>query len=294
MIGIATVASPDDDGIRNDSGRNSKYIRLMNATPPRPPTACSAALSTVSVISPLFMITVMPRAMPMISATPSRSRAPSTNVVVKSASPIRADDPDEDREEQERRRHLGEPPPQGGHRRDAEVLPRDDPEDHDHEREEEQDEHAPSGARSSRRCPSRTPLRRSRNRGLVVGRLGGRRATSSGRPGPSRRSASRRRSPMAVPTTRMTSRPTMPSSIETPANSEAMPVANGLIVEPSTPMPQPRSSDRRADQRVVAGRDHDRDDQRRRTRGSPRPSRTSCRRWRRRSSGSGSSAARGP
>ena len=26
MIGIATVASPDDEGIRNDSGRNSRYI----------------------------------------------------------------------------------------------------------------------------------------------------------------------------------------------------------------------------------------------------------------------------
>ena len=37
MIGIATVARPDDDGIRNDSGRNSPYIRVMNATPPRSP-----------------------------------------------------------------------------------------------------------------------------------------------------------------------------------------------------------------------------------------------------------------
>ena len=42
------------------------------------------------MISPLFMITVIPRAMPMISATPSRSRAPSTNVDVKSPSDIRA------------------------------------------------------------------------------------------------------------------------------------------------------------------------------------------------------------
>ena len=31
MIGIATVARPDDDGIRNDSGRNSTYIRMTNA-----------------------------------------------------------------------------------------------------------------------------------------------------------------------------------------------------------------------------------------------------------------------
>ena len=56
------------------------YIRLMNATPPRPRRACSAAFRTVSVIWPLVMITVTPRAMPMISATPSRSRAPSTKV----------------------------------------------------------------------------------------------------------------------------------------------------------------------------------------------------------------------
>ena len=72
MIGIATVARPDDEGIRNDSGRNSTYIRLMKATPPRSLTACSAQLSTVSVIRPLFMITVMPRAMPMIRATPEQ------------------------------------------------------------------------------------------------------------------------------------------------------------------------------------------------------------------------------
>src|SRR3954468_7793697 len=90
MIGIATVASPDDDGMRNDSGRNRKYMIVTKAAPPRFATACSAALSTVSVIRPLFMITVMPRAMPMMSATPSRSRAPSTNVSVNSPSPMRA------------------------------------------------------------------------------------------------------------------------------------------------------------------------------------------------------------
>jgi hypothetical protein len=33
MIGIATVARPDDDGIRNDSGRNRPYMMLMKATP---------------------------------------------------------------------------------------------------------------------------------------------------------------------------------------------------------------------------------------------------------------------
>ena len=46
---------------------------------------------------------------------------------------------------------------------------------------------------------------------------------------------------IAVPTTSSTIRPTMPSLMVTPANPDAIPVANGLMVEPSTPMPQPRS-----------------------------------------------------
>ena len=125
MIGIATVASPDDDGMRNDSGRNSRNITIANAASPTSPSACSAQCRTVSVIWPLFMTTVMPRAMPMIRATPSRSRAPSTNVVGELALAHPADDADDDREQEERRGHLREPPPQRG-QADAEVLPRDD------------------------------------------------------------------------------------------------------------------------------------------------------------------------
>src|SRR4051812_18812273 len=93
MIGIATVARPDDDGMRNDSGRNRTYIRLMNATPPNPDRDCSAQLRTVSVIWPLVMITVKPRAIPMISATPRRSLAPATNAPVKRDSDIRPTKP---------------------------------------------------------------------------------------------------------------------------------------------------------------------------------------------------------
>ena len=48
--------------------------------------------------------------------------------------------------------------------------------------------------------------------------------------------------PIARPTIRITSRPMMPSLIEMPAIPEAIPVANGLTVEPSTPMPQPSST----------------------------------------------------
>ena len=93
MIGIATVARPDDDGIRNDSGRNSRYITTAKPASPTSPSASSAQCSTVSVIWPLFMTTVMPRAIPMISATPSRSRAPSTKVEVSSPSPMRPTSP---------------------------------------------------------------------------------------------------------------------------------------------------------------------------------------------------------
>ena len=45
--------------------------------------------------------------------------------------------------------------------------------------------------------------------------------------------------PMATPTIRITSRPTMPSLRGMSAKPEAMPVANGFTVEPSTPMPHP-------------------------------------------------------
>ena len=45
--------------------------------------------------------------------------------------------------------------------------------------------------------------------------------------------------PIASPTIRITSRPSRPSLIGTPAIPDAIPVANGLTVEPSTPIPQP-------------------------------------------------------
>ena len=82
----------------------------------------------------------------MIRATPSRSRAPSTKVDREALLAHPAGDPDEDREEQERRGHLGEPPPQR-RQADAEVLPRDDAVDHHGEREEEQHQHGLLGAR---------------------------------------------------------------------------------------------------------------------------------------------------
>ena len=140
MIGMATVASPELEGIKNESGMKSRNRMSTKRAPLVSLTRPSAQLRTVSVIFPLFMITVMPRAMPMMSATPSRSRAPSTNEPVRSASDEPAGDANEDGEEEERGGHLREPPPQRGDR-DAEVLPGDDAVDHGHEGEEEEHEH---------------------------------------------------------------------------------------------------------------------------------------------------------
>ena len=88
--------------------------------------------------------------------------------------------------------------------------------------------------------------------------------------------------PIARPTIRMTSRPTMPSLIETPAKPDAMPVAKGLTVEPSVADPAAEEHDRRAGQGVVAGGDHDRDDQRVKGQALLGHPVASCRRGRRR------------
>ncbi len=179
MIGMATVARPDDEGMRNDSGRKSPNIRLMNSTPPRPATACSAALRTVSVISPLFMTTVMPAR----DADDQRDAEQVARAIHERGGQLALlhprDHADEDREQEERGGHLGEPPPQGRDG-DPEVLPRDDAVDHHREGEEEQGEHRllpPRERRVRLRRPRRRPGRRPRFR--PSGRTP---ATSSGRP----------------------------------------------------------------------------------------------------------------
>ena len=63
-------------------------ITLMKSTLPKPASVPASAFRIVSVILPASMITTMPRATPMISATPSRSRAPFTKVSTKVCSSI--------------------------------------------------------------------------------------------------------------------------------------------------------------------------------------------------------------
>ena len=85
------------------------------------------------------MTTVMPRAMPMMRATPTQVPSSVDERRRELALVHPPDDADQDREQKERRGHLGEPPPQRGNA-DAQVLPRDDAVDHDDEGQAEQDE----------------------------------------------------------------------------------------------------------------------------------------------------------
>ena len=79
-MGMASVAWAELDGIRNASGRLTRYIKLANATEPVPATALSSELRTVSVIKPFFMITVTPLATAIIRAGVRKSLAPCTKV----------------------------------------------------------------------------------------------------------------------------------------------------------------------------------------------------------------------
>ncbi|MCG3142398.1 MAG: hypothetical protein HDKAJFGB_03866 [Anaerolineae bacterium] len=68
-------------------------MTLMNATPPNPANKLSHQYSTVSIIKPLFMMTVMPRANATTSATPTMSAAPAIKLPTKSPSFMRATRP---------------------------------------------------------------------------------------------------------------------------------------------------------------------------------------------------------
>lgn len=236
MIGMATVAKPDDEGMRNDSGRNSRYITTANAACPTSPSAVSAQCRTVSVISPLFMITVMPRAMPMISATPSRSRAPATNDSVRSTSLRRATSPMitanrmNDAVISGNHHHsVGRERPRSSHGMTPYIIsPKARP------KIASTALCVPVIVAGSSSAPIRKPASASPRSSWTTEVAGSALIRSA--------YLSTQKIPRARPTTRITSRETRPSLSGTPAKPEAMPVANGLIVDPSVPMPQPSSS----------------------------------------------------
>src|SRR5215467_1259554 len=72
MIGIASVACPEEDGTKNASGMFTRYITTANAPDGSPDTTDSSPCSTESVIEALFIMVVTPRATAMISAARAR------------------------------------------------------------------------------------------------------------------------------------------------------------------------------------------------------------------------------
>ena len=93
MMGMDNVASPELDGIKNDSGKYNRYVSRINRMELAPDSAISPQFKMVSVIKPEFMITVIPRDMAMINATPNRSDAPRTKPSMSSCSRIRVATP---------------------------------------------------------------------------------------------------------------------------------------------------------------------------------------------------------
>ena len=78
MTGTDSVARPEEEGISTVKGRYSRYTSSTKLTGPAPERACSPQWRMVPVICPSFISTVMPRLMPMIRATPSKSAQPAT------------------------------------------------------------------------------------------------------------------------------------------------------------------------------------------------------------------------
>ena len=78
-IGIASTAKPEDDGIMKP--RKKKIINniTMKIGPLTPCTSDELKFKIVSEINPSFIIILIPRAKPMISDTPTKLDAPSTN-----------------------------------------------------------------------------------------------------------------------------------------------------------------------------------------------------------------------
>src|SRR5690606_12207987 len=70
----------------------------MKATAPRPATDSSAQCRIVSLILPASMITTLPRASPMMSATPSKPSAPSRQAVEEMCSRVLEAEPQPDEE----------------------------------------------------------------------------------------------------------------------------------------------------------------------------------------------------
>src|SRR6516162_5723743 len=233
MIGIASVACPEEDGTKNASGMFTRYITTANAPDGRPDTTDSRPCSTESVIEALFMMVVTPRATAMISAAPMKSPAPAMMPVTVPSSPSPPTSPTSTAPTRNSAASSGKYQPR--------VMD---------SREEEKSPHGITekiiSAKVSPKIHStvfcRPVIACGGPSGGLVGASSGSAAGSIDRDG----SALTRRAyhstystARMANTTYMISRSPMPSPRATPAASEATPVANGLTVEANVPTPAP-------------------------------------------------------
>src|SRR5690348_2015213 len=233
MIGIASVACPDEDGTRNASGTFTRYITTANAPDGSPDTTPSSPCSTESVIEALFMIVVTPRATAMISAAPMKSPAPETMPVTVPSSPSPPTSPTSTAPTRNSAASSGKYQPSVMDSSEALKSPHGITE-------------KIISAKVSPKIHSTVFCR------PVIG-YGGPAGPDASTSSPSTAgaidlagSALTRRAyhstyvtVRAANTTYMISRRPMPSPSATPAASEATPVANGLTVEASVPTPAP-------------------------------------------------------
>ena len=140
MIGMATVANPELEGIKNESGMKSRKRmstkRAPDVSATRPSRPVEHRVGDLPVVHDHGDAAgdADDECHPEQVARPVDERAGQVRLGES------ADDADQDGEEEERGGHLREPPPERGNR-DPEVLPGDDAVDHDHEGQEEEPEH---------------------------------------------------------------------------------------------------------------------------------------------------------
>src|SRR5215831_8633908 len=233
MIGMASVACPEDDGTRNASGMFTRYITTANAPDGSPDTTDSRPCSTESVIEALFMIVVTPRATAMISAAPMKSPAPAMMPVTVPSSPSPPTSPTSTAPTRNNAASSGKYQPS--------VMP---------SREALKSPHGITEKIISRKV---SPKIHSTVFWRPVIGSGGPACPLARSSSPSTASAidlpgsaltlrayhSTYKTVMVVMTRYMISRSPMPFPRATPAASEATPVANGFTVEDSVPTPAP-------------------------------------------------------
>src|SRR6516165_5723648 len=233
MIGIASVACPEEDGTKNASGMFTRYITTANAPDGSPDTTDSSPCSTESVIEALFMMVVTPRATAMISAAPMKSPAPEMIPVTVPSSPSPPTSPISTAPTRNNAASSGKYQPSVMDSREAEKSPHGITEKII-SRKVSPKIHSTTFCRPVIGAGAPACSAASASSPSTAGTI-----DLAGSPLTRRAYHSTYNRATITMTTYMISRSPMPSPSATPAASEATPVANGLTVDASVPTPAP-------------------------------------------------------